>query len=160
MKHPLEDVFNMDEGTTSYGTIDNESFNIEDEYAMTEVQKPSSVAAGDPAPDVKDADDIETEKKIDEVYNSALSTFQNQIAYTEIIEPRYAARNAEVAATYLNIALSAATAKAKIKVERKKANQFIPYANQGGKTTNNIVVADRNDILKMITIDSQTKEIK
>jgi hypothetical protein len=155
MKHPLEDVFNIAEGSTGFG----QSFNIEDEYQMTETQQPNAVAVGEPQPDVKYADDIETEKKIDEVYNSAISTFQNQIAYTEIIEPRYAARNAEVAATYLNIALAAATSKAKLKVERKKAAQFIPYAN-GGKTTNNIVVADRNDILKMITIDSQAKEIK
>jgi hypothetical protein len=157
MKHPLEDVFNIEEG--SFNPTSGVEFDIEQEYGMTDVTQPSNVQPTEPQPDVKDADDIETEKKIDEVYNSAISTFQNQIAYTEIIEPRYAARNAEVAATYLNIALAAATSKAKIKVERKKVNQFIPYAN-GGKTTNNIVVADRNDILKMITIDSQTKEIK
>lgn len=156
MKHPLEDVFNMDEGTM-YNQTDGVEFDIEREYALSDTQQ-TNPRPNEPQPDVKDADDIETEKKIDEVYASAISTFQNQIAYTEIIEPRYAARNAEVAATYLNIALAAATSKAKIKVERKKANQFIPY-NNGGKTTNNIVVADRNDILKMITIDAQTKEL-
>lgn len=156
MKHPLEDVFNIEEG--SFNPTSSVEFDIEKEYAMADVNQPSNVAA-EPPPDVKDEDDIDTEKKIDEIYNSALATFQNQIAYTEIIEPRYAARNAEVAATYLNIALSAVTSKAKIKVDRKKVAQFIPYAN-GGKTTNNIVVADRNDILKMITIDSQAKEIK
>lgn len=156
MKHPLEEMFNMEEGTTDFG---GDTFNIEDEYQLSEVQQPTNMAT-EPQPDIKDQDDIETEKKIDEVYNSAISTFQNQIAYTEIIEPRYAARNAEVAATYLNIALSAATAKAKIKVERKKANTFIPYANGGNKTTNNLIVADRNEILKMITIDQQMKEIK
>ena len=151
MKHPLEDVFGMDEGTT---------MNIEQSYAMTDTVQPSSVQPTEAPVDLKDADDIETEKKIDEVYNSAMSTFQNQIAYTEIIEPRYAARNAEVAANFLTIALSAATAKAKAKVDRKRANApFIPYSN-GGKTTNNIIVADRNEILKMITIDSETKELK
>lgn len=157
MKHPLEEMFNMEEGTT-YDPTSGVEFDIEQEYAMTDTQS-VQVNATEPQPDIKDADDIETEKKIDEVYNSAITTFQNQIAYTEIIEPRYAARNAEVAATYLNIALAAATSKAKIKVDRKKVNQFIPFA-QGNKTTNNLIVADRNEILKMITIDSEAKEIK
>ena len=89
-----------------------------------------------------------------------MQTFQNQTAYTEIVEPRYAARNAEVAANYLNIALAAANSRAKVKTDRKRANQaFVPYAN-GGKTTNNIVIADRNQILKMIDIDGQAKELK
>lgn len=149
MKHPLEDVFNMDEGTT---------FDIEKEYAMIPKAEQPVVPTEAP-PDVKDEDDLETDKKIDEIYVAAMETFQNQIAYTEIIEPRYAARNAEVAANYLTIALQAASSKAKIKADRKKTNAaFIPYGNN--KTTNNLIIADRNEVLRMITIDNEKKEIK
>lgn len=141
--HPLEDVFNMEEGST---------FDIEKEYGIAE--RPENAVVPTEAPvDLKDEDDIETEKKIDAVYDAAMETFQNQTAYTEMIEPRYAARNAEVAANYLSIALQAASTKAKVKSDRKKANSaFVPYGN---KTTNNLVVADRNTILQMLNSEGK-----
>lgn len=147
IKHPLDDVFN----------VDANEVDIEKEYAMANV---AANAVPTEAPvDVKDEDDVLVEKRIDEVYDAAMTAFNNQTAYTEIIEPRYAARNAEVAANYLNIALAAANSRAKVKVDRKRANQsFVPYA-PGGKTTNNIIVANREEILKMITIDDQKKEM-
>lgn len=150
LQNPLESVFNM-------GQDDSE---IDDRYEMAELPVEGTVQAPTEAPpDHKDADDVLVEKRIDEVYDMAMLTFQNQTAYTEIIEPRYAARNAEVAANYLNIALAAANSRAKVKTDRKRANQvFIPHSP--GKTTNNLVIADRNDILKMINVDSSVKEIK
>ena len=145
--HPLDDVFN----------IESDQVDIEKDYAMANVT--TSAVPTEPPTDVKDADDVLVEKRIDEVYDAAMTAFNNQTAYTEIIEPRYAARNAEVAANYLNIALAAANSRAKVKVDRKRANQsFVPYA-PGGKTTNNIIVANREEILKMITVDGEKKEM-
>jgi hypothetical protein len=148
LQHPLESVFGMEEGT----------IDIEQEYAVAEQAQTAPLTE---APlDVKDEDDKLIEQRLDDVYEMALQTFQNQTAYTEIIEPRYAARNAEVAANYLNIALAAANSRAKVKSDRKRANQaFVPYAN-GGKTTNNLVIASREEVLRMINIDGITKEIK
>jgi hypothetical protein len=153
-RHPLEEVFNMDGNNVEldienqYGVIQPENLPVPTQEAMEQAVPP----------DVKDDDDIATDKKIDAVYDAAITTFNNQTAYTEIIEPRYAARNAEVAAQYLNIALSAATAKAKVKADRKRTNAaFIPF-NNGNRTGNNIV-ADRNAILDMI-IDTDVKQIK
>jgi hypothetical protein len=147
LKHPLEDVFNMDEGTME-----------RDSYELTEMPVQATERPDGPPVDHKDADDVEIEKRIDEVYAAAMSAFENQTAYTEIIEPRYAARNAEVAANYLNIALAAANSRSKAKTDRKRANQsFVPYAN-GGKTTNNIVIANREQILQMIDVDGQQKK--
>lgn len=108
------------------------------------------------APDT-DPEDAEIDKKIDTVYDAALDTFQQQMQYAEIVEPRYAARNAEVAANYLNIALNAAATRARVKTDRKRANTFVPYA---GKKETNVVVASREDIMKMISIDAETKELK
>ena len=149
IKNPLEDVFNM-----------RESVDIEAEYGMAEVtvqaQQPNDLPV-----DLKDADDTLIEERIDAIYDAAMDAYKAQQGYLEIIEPRYAARNAEVAANFLNIALSAANSRAKVKTDRKRANQsFVPYANGGGKTTNNIIIADRNEILKMITIDNTPKELK
>lgn len=105
----------------------------------------------------KDEEDTEIDRKIDEVYTSAIETFQQQMQYTEIVEPRYAARNAEVAATYLNIALSAANSRARVKADRKRSNTFVPYA---GRNQNGAVVASLDDIMKIISVDAETKEIK
>lgn len=148
IKNPLEDVFNM-----------RESIDIEAEYGMTEVPAQAEQPEGPPV-DHKDEDDVLIEKRIDEVYDAAIGAFKAQQEYLEVIEPRYAARNSEVAANFLNIALSAANSRARVKTDRKRANQsFVPYAN-GGKTTNNILIADRNEILKMITVDDTPKELK
>ena len=148
MKHPLEDVFNMGEVEVD----------IEGEYGMVEGQ-PNQQPEGPPV-DHKDEDDVLIEKRIDEVYDAAMSAYNAQSEYLEVIEPRYAARIGEVAANYLNIALTAANSRARVKTDRKRANQsFVPYANSG-KTTNNILIADRNEILKMITVDDTPKELK
>ena len=138
--------------------MQEDELDIENNYAMTEV--PVQAQVDGPPVDHKDEDDILVEKRIDEVYDAAITAFNNQSAYMEIIEPRYAARNAEVAANYLNIALTAANSRAKVKTDRKRANQsFVPYAQPGGKTTNNIVIANREEILRMITIDNEKKAV-
>jgi hypothetical protein len=105
----------------------------------------------------KDEEDVEIDAKIDTVYGAAIDAFNQQTAYTEIIEPRYAARNAEVAANYLSIALNAAATRARVKGDRKRQAAFVPFNNQ---KQNNVVVASREDIMKMISIDADVKEIK
>ncbi len=155
LQHPLESVFNM-------GEID---MDIEKEYGMTTVPQTGDVTMTPAVPaeapvDLKDEDDKLIEGKIDEVYAAAMEAFNNQTAFIEVIDPKFAARNAEVAANYLNIALQAAVGRSRVKTDRKRANQtFIPYGTPGGKTTNNIVIADRNQILKMISIDSDEKKL-
>lgn len=141
--NPLDELFETE--PTQYEAVEYESST---EGAISELQAD--------APEI-DADDAAIDKKIDAVYDAAYDTFQNQMAYTEIVEPRYAARNAEVAANYLSIALNAVAVRAKVKGERKKAAAFVPYAN---KTQNNVVVASREEIMRMISIDAETKELK
>jgi hypothetical protein len=103
----------------------------------------------------KDEEDIAIDEKIDTVYTAAIDAFNNQTAYMEVIEPRYAARNAEVAANYLNIALNAATARAKVKGERRKNAAFVPFSNN---KTNGAVVASREDIMKMLAVEAEIKK--
>jgi hypothetical protein len=144
IEHPLEDVLNIESGSSS--------IDIEQQYAMTDEVRASVAEATE-----KDEEDIVIEKKIDDVYDAAMGAFENQTALTEMVEPRYAARNAEVAANYLNIALNAANSRAKIKIERKRASTFVPFGG-GNKTTNNLIVADRNELLRMIQVDDKPVE--
>lgn len=152
VKNPLDDLFDIDDEMTSGVEID--------EYEQATSTEIAALASPNQTPAVveKDEEDIENDKRFDEVYTAAIDTFNNQMAYTEIIEPRYAARNAEVAANFLNLALQAASAKARVKSDRKRATAFIPHGN-GGKTVNNTIVATREEILRMISVDADTKEV-
>lgn len=148
-KNPLDDLFDI---------ADDE---MADENELMEYdQVPSSSVAVQPQAPEKDEEDIENDKRFDDVYTAAKEAFDNQMAYTEIIEPRYAARNAEVAANFLNLALQAASAKARVKADRKRAAAFIPGMGANSKVTNNTIVASREEILRMISVDADTKEIK
>lgn len=148
MKNPLCDVFNM----RPLEDVTDDQYALA-ELPQTQIEQPTAAPI-----DHKDEDDILVEKRIDEVYDAAIDAYRQQQEYIEVIEPRYAARSAEVAANFLTIALTAANSRAKVKTDRKRANQvFIPHTTS--KTTNNVLVADRNEILKMISLDDSTKNL-
>lgn len=148
--NPLDELFN----TAPVPVEEQGSYDQVTEGELAEMAED----AGEVPPE-KDEEDKEIDAKIDTVYGAAIDAFNQQTSYTEIIEPRYAARNAEVAANYLNIALNAAATRARVKGERKRQAAFVPYSN-GGRSQNNVVVASREDIMRMISIDAETKEIK
>jgi len=143
MLSPLDELFDTEK--QDQNQIDNYDQVTEGELAEM---------AAPPEAEEKDEEDKDLDAKFDMIYDTALETFQSQTEYTQIIEPRYAARNAEVAATYLTIALNAAATRAKVKGDRKRQAAFVPYA---GKTQNNVVVASREEIMRMISIDADVK---
>jgi len=147
MVNPLDELFQ-----TAPTVIEETDYEQITEGELAEMAEPKTAA-----PEEKDAEDVVIDEKIDQVYDSAIEAYQTQTAYTQIIEPRYAARNAEVAANYLTIALNAAATRAKVKGDRKRNSVFVPYA---GKTQNNVVVASREEIMRMISIDAEVKELK
>lgn len=146
MKHPLADTFNINQDTYNSDPLEGTDLTLSDGDSYLAVPQ----AALPVTPIENDEEDKEISGKIDEIYDAAMDAYQNQTAFVEILEPRYAARNAEVAAGYLNTALNAVSLKAKVKNEKRKLSSpagFIPYGNN---TTNNVVVADRNQLLKMM----------
>jgi hypothetical protein len=145
MRHPLDETFGI-QSADEIIEIENTAHGVvpaEDTYVTTTAQ------AINPQGYQDDDEDKQISAKIDDVYDKSLDAFNELTAYTQIIEPRYAARNAEVAAGYLKIALDAASTRAKVKGEKNKSAAFIPFSNQNSGTQN-IVVADRNDLLKMM----------
>lgn len=146
LKSPLDELFDTEQEQEQQ--IQTYEQITEGELAAMEEQ---------PEAEAKDEEDIEIDGKIDAIYDAAIETFHAQTEYTQIIEPRYAARNAEVAASYLTIALNAAATRAKVKGERKRQAAFVPFAN---KSQNNVVVASREEIMRMISVDADVKELK
>lgn len=131
-----------------------QDFDADDQYE-TVSEGTLATIDGQEAPPEKDEEDILIDGKIDVVYEAAMDAFNTQTAMIEAIEPRYAARNAEVAAGYLSIALNAASVRAKVKGDRKKQAQFIPFTNN---KANGNVVASREDIMKMLAVDAETRK--
>lgn len=97
-----------------------------------------------------DAKDNEIENQLEEIYNVAMGNVATISDEMDRVEGKYKARIGEVSATMLNVALTAVRDKAHLKMHKDKLS---PVATSGdGKTitNNNLVVADRNEILRML----------
>jgi hypothetical protein len=154
--HPLEEVFDMTAG---------EYFENKQEYdEVLQSELPSTIINTSKLAVqqeiIKDEEDTNIDNNIDNIYNKALAAFNQQTEMVEVVDPRYAARTAEVAANYLNIALNAMAIKSKVKNDRyrRSSSGFIPYTNGPKTVNNNLIVADRNDILKMMKQDKDKEE--
>lgn len=127
-EHPLEELFNMEPGTTVTHHIDVTTPMVEaEEY---------------------DSKDIEIEQQFQDIYDHALSAFQDVSSALEFVEGQYKARMMEVANQSLGTALSAVKEKSNMK-QTKDKNAIAKSKVKSGSTTNNtLVVADRNELLK------------
>ena len=139
---PLEATFNIAGGSTKLSTTN--SMMLDDmEQEFEQADDPLV-----PIPYANDEEDIDISAKIETIFEAAIDAYTNQTELTEIVEPKYAARNAEVAAQYLQLALNTAALKAKIKNDKRKTQQFSAPATTINNS--NVVVASRNEILKLM----------
>ena len=135
--HPMEDVLGITPNTTE----------IQLEKRSTELVECEQY----------DEKDKELEDQFQEVYDIALDAFEIHSQDTETLEGRYKARNAEVAANFLNTALAAAREKAALKQHKDK------LVRSGGNgvgphTVNNNIIIDRNELLRTILGSPQTEK--
>ena len=126
--HPLEGVFDVEPGTTMVETI---------EALPAETVSPQSY----------DDKDQEIDDQFQEVYDLALTEFEKQTG--RVVEAKFAARNGEIAAQFLNTALAAAKAKHDIKKDKDKTVKSGPAPIGNVEQQNNIIM-DRNDLLGAI----------
>ena len=146
--NPLDTLFGIEP------EVDLNKAQAEDYVVTTEGEVAVLEGKEEVDPTAKDEEDVEIDNKLDNIHTAAMDAFNTQTAYMELIEPRYAARNAEVAANYLNIALSAVNSRAKVKTERVKTKAFIPYNNgSGSKLAGQTVTATREEIMRMLGDD-------
>ena len=131
VEHPMEEVLNIESGTTP----------------LTKIERTSDLVPTE-AFDVKDE---EIEEQYQEVYDSAMGAFEGQMDEAELVEGKYKARNGEVAVQFLNAALAAAKEKGNMKQHKDKLAVSKGKLTAGGKgRTDQIIVADRNELLKEI----------
>ena len=141
---PIEEAFNLAPTSLSSGTYDA---TYVPEPTVDNSNLPIPVDQSIPPP--KDSDDQEIINKLEDIHEKAMAAFNNQTEMVEIVDPKYAARNAEVANLYLTSALNAVNLLAKVKSEReKRRDKNSPQTPQ--TVNNNLVLTDRNAILQMI----------
>ena len=139
IEHPLEEAFDIEGGTT---LVEYE------EREPTELVKTEEY----------DKKDEEIEGQLQEVYDRAMDAFDAQSDVTDSVEGKYAARNAEVAAVFLNTALNAAKEKSIQKTNKDKVEIAKQNAGKPGTINNNLIM-DRNEMIKLITGEITPKDI-
>jgi len=95
-------------------------------------------------------EDMQIDGKLNEVYDNAMTAFENHAGQAENSDPRFSARNGEVAAQYLKIALDSANSKVEAKYKRNKVRIGRMGAGTPNSVQQNLIVADRNDLLKQL----------
>jgi hypothetical protein len=134
-KHPLEDVFDIEEGTTML---------------------PKTIVQSEVVPyEDYDEKDDELDKQFQNIHDLALTAFEQQSEEAEIVDPKYKARNAEVAVQYLNTALQATNSKAQLKHAKDKLE--VSKLRIGTQAAETGAQMDRNEILRMFAEQNKGK---
>jgi len=132
--HPMEGILDIDENSTLMPIVERKTTDI----AATTTE-------------AYDDKDTEIETQFQEVYDAAMDAYDTQMGTSESVEGKYAARNGEVAVQFLNTALQAAKEKSSTKQHKDKLAIARGKLAGVGTTNNNLIVADRNDILKALS---------
>lgn len=129
--HPLEEFFNI-------------------EPASTEVVKYQRKTELTPYQEF-DEKDTELEETYQEIYDAAMTGYDNLQEMIDTADTKFAARLGEVSVQHLNVALAAASKRANLKENKDKLLVRAKTAGAKGNTTNNIVlVEDRNELLRRL----------
>lgn len=128
--HPLDDVFDIVPNSTvvEYNTV----------IPAEVVEMPNY-----------DSKDNEIETKLEEIYATAMSTVSDMNDAMETVEGKYKAKVGEVSATMLAVALGAVREKTSLKMHKDKMLKE-PAASGPHTVNNNLVITDRNEILRML----------
>ena len=131
IEHPLEEVLDIEPGTTL----------VEYSEALPAeiVEMPNY-----------DQKDNEIEGKLEEIYTIAMGQAELIGDELERVEGKFKARMGEVTAAMLNVALSATQQKAQLKMHKDKLTPAQTAAGTPHTVNNNLIVADRNELLRMM----------
>lgn len=138
VNHPLEDVFDIEPGTTTEIVEYNDG--VGEIVAHVEY----------------DPKDTEIEVKLQQIADAAMDGFDAQVEVAQDGEIRHAARNMEVANALLGTALGAVKELADIK---KHKDKIVAATKKAPTTVNqNLIVATRNEILRKLLDGGKTEE--
>lgn len=100
-----------------------------------------------------DEKDNEIETRLEEIYTLAIGNVSVIADEMDRVEGKYKARIGEVTATMLNVALGAVKQKADLKAHKDKMAIETKSAGTPHTLNQNLVIANRNDILRALAGD-------
>lgn len=156
ISHPIEDFLDIEPGSTVAainGLPDGEAPTsaLIDPTTGEVVERSTKVAEIDYEREER-IEDIQVDAQLSEIHTAAMQAFYQQAALAQQVDPKFSARNSEVAAQFLNVALSTVNSRVdakakrmKLRLDKMKAQDTTPNSVQ-----NNIIVADRNSLMKTL----------
>ena len=151
---PFENIFNLEPGSTPEFKDKVETHNPTS-TALTnpesgEVMTRPIDASQEILVKEERIEDLQIDGKLNEIYDNALTAFNQHASLAENADPRFSARNGEVAAQYLKIALDSTNSKIDAKYKRNKVRIARASVDTPNSVQQNLIVADRNSILKSL----------
>ena len=154
-ENPLEKVFNIEPGSTP---VFSDQLTVEISERATSLVDPTTgeIVNRSNNPDIVEIEkeerieDLHIDSQLDSIHTSAMIAFEKSARMAEEVDPKFAARNAEVAAQYLNIALNAVNSRVDAKFKRQKVRLAKTTEKAPGTVNNNVIIADRNSLLDQI----------
>jgi hypothetical protein len=156
--NPLEDIFDLEPGSTPvFHDIHPSKSGVVNERASALVDPTTGeIVERKSEPDVTELEkeerieDLHIDAQLETIHDQAVIAFEKSARMAEEVDPKFAARNAEVAAQYLTIALNSVNSRVDAKFKRQKVRLAKNGAGKPTTLNQNIIVADRNELLKQI----------
>lgn len=164
---PIAAVFGLDTPTPTFADIHPSNTGNLNEKASTLVdpttgqlvpRKVDEVTLSDLEKEER-IEDLQIDAQLDHVHNVAIEAFEHQQRMSQEVDPKFSARNSEVAAQYLKIALDAVSQRVDAKYKRQKVRIAKQDIGTPGTVNNNVIVADRNALLKEL-INKKSNPLK
>lgn len=154
-EHPLEKVFNIEPGSSfvpALPQLDDATERAKEIFDPTsgEFVQRSSVPVAAELDREERIEDLQIDTQLDTIHTSAMIAFEKSQRLVDEVDPKFAARNAEVAAQYLNIALNAVNSRVDAKFKRQKIRLAKEESPAPSTVNNNVIFADRNDLLRQL----------
>jgi len=151
---PLEKVFGFDEGSTSLFEEPTPNLNDRDKQLVVpitgEIIKRSLIPTETELATEERLEDLHIDTNLEMIHTQAISAFEKSYRMAEEVNPQFAARNAEVAAQYLTIALNTMNLRIDAKYKRQKVRINKEKDNIPTTVNNNMFIADRNDLIQSL----------
>lgn len=155
--NPLESIFDIEPGSTPiFHDIHTDIANTVNERASMLVDPTNGelierLSSGDIDIEKEERiEDLHIDGQLETVHTAAIIAFEKSSRFADEADPKFAARNAEVAAQYLNIALNAVNSRIDAKAKRIKSRIDKVQGTKPGTVNNNIIISDRNELLRQI----------
>jgi hypothetical protein len=154
ISHPIEDFLDIEPGSTMQAIHEapEQTSALIDPTSGEVVERPTTELAKIDFEREERIEDLQVDAQLGEVHTAAMQAFYQQSALAQQVDPKFSARNSEVAAQFLNIALSTVSARVDAKHKRIKARLEKQKLTDGAPNSvqNNIIVADRNSLMQTL----------